>query len=302
MVVGIPRSGLLVANLLALYTNLPITDLDGFLEGRVIGTGTRYMPRRHAGLEQLPQKVLVVDDTVLTGREMNTAKSKIALMKPGPQVLYGAVYMSPGNEKVVDYFYELLPARRVFEWNVFHHGGLSSFCIDIDGVLCRDPTSEENDDGQGYMRFIEHVEPWIVPDKTVGWLVTCRLEKYRRPTEQWLERNGIKYQHLIMMDLPDKMSRVRSGSHGTFKGRVYKETDSALFIESSFWQATEIARLSGKDVLCMETREMVRPSSLSRNYHRGYRLAKLAIQNPSRVIKFLRKRLGIEISRRTSGS
>ena len=32
LVVGVPRSGLLAANLLALYRNLPFTDLEGYCE------------------------------------------------------------------------------------------------------------------------------------------------------------------------------------------------------------------------------------------------------------------------------
>ena len=40
LVVGLPRSGLLAANILALYRNLPVADLDGFLAGRTLGAGT----------------------------------------------------------------------------------------------------------------------------------------------------------------------------------------------------------------------------------------------------------------------
>ena len=39
IVAGIPRSGLLVANLLALHLNLPKTDVAGLEEGRVIASG-----------------------------------------------------------------------------------------------------------------------------------------------------------------------------------------------------------------------------------------------------------------------
>ena len=42
LIVGVPRSGLLAANLLALYLNLPMTDVKGLLEGRTISSGKRY--------------------------------------------------------------------------------------------------------------------------------------------------------------------------------------------------------------------------------------------------------------------
>lgn len=35
LIVGIPRSGLLVANLLALHLNLPLTDVEGLIENRI---------------------------------------------------------------------------------------------------------------------------------------------------------------------------------------------------------------------------------------------------------------------------
>ena len=39
LVVGIPRSGLMVATMISLYLNLPLTDVDNFLEGKLISTG-----------------------------------------------------------------------------------------------------------------------------------------------------------------------------------------------------------------------------------------------------------------------
>jgi orotate phosphoribosyltransferase len=39
IVAGVPRSGLLVANLLALHLNIPMTDVAGLVEGRVIQAG-----------------------------------------------------------------------------------------------------------------------------------------------------------------------------------------------------------------------------------------------------------------------
>jgi len=42
----------------------------------------------------------------------------------------------------------------VFEWNALHHSNPERFCVDIDGVLCRDPTEAENDDGESYLEFL----------------------------------------------------------------------------------------------------------------------------------------------------
>jgi orotate phosphoribosyltransferase len=134
---------------------------------------------------------------------------------------------------------------------------LEHSCVDIDGVLCRDPTEEENDDGPMYEDFLVNAEPLLIPSAPVGWLVTCRLEKYRDLTEQWLANHGVIYRELIMMDLPSKAARIAAGSHARFKAEVYANTNAKLFIESSAWQAYEIANRTGKPVFCLETRRMV---------------------------------------------
>ncbi|MFH1719652.1 MAG: phosphoribosyltransferase family protein [Planctomycetota bacterium] len=290
LIVGIPRSGLLVANLLSLYMDIPLTDVDGLLEGRVIQTGPRYKRNDPRGLLSSRRTVLVVDDSVWSGKQMAAVKRMVESAELRHRILYGAVYVKPGSQDVVDYFFEMLQTPRFFEWNVFHRGGMEGFCVDIDGVLCRDPTPEENDDGERYKRFIRTVEPWIIPSKTVGWLVTCRLEKYRSLTEEWLAEHGFKYQHLIMMDLPDKAARLRSQSHAKYKAQVYKTTGARFFIESSQRQAMEIAIRTGKDVLCMETGNIVSPSFLNRNYHGLLRFGRLFLEHPKEALRILRRR------------
>lgn len=41
LIVGVPRSGMFPANLLALYLNLPVTDIDSFRNGHIYQTGER---------------------------------------------------------------------------------------------------------------------------------------------------------------------------------------------------------------------------------------------------------------------
>ena len=41
LIVGVPRSGILVAAMLALYLNLPHTDIEGLIEGRILLPGKR---------------------------------------------------------------------------------------------------------------------------------------------------------------------------------------------------------------------------------------------------------------------
>src|SRR4051812_42153210 len=77
LVVGVPRSGLLAANLVSLAANVPITDLDSFIAGRIFSSGsTKRGPVIRAASEM--RKVLVLDDSINSGAAMRDARAKIA--------------------------------------------------------------------------------------------------------------------------------------------------------------------------------------------------------------------------------
>ena len=262
LVVGVPRSGLLAGTILSLHLNVPLTDLDGFLESRVLATGARL----DADPDETPKRVLVLDDSVLTGSAMSEARARIdaATLPATTEILFGAVYVSPQGKRHVDTYADVVAEPRVFGWNLMHHPGVvPKSCFDLDGVLCRDPTPEENDDGENYREFLTEVEPNVVPNQEIGWLVTARLEKYRPETEAWLARHGIEYGELIMLDLPDKETRQRLGAHAAYKAAVYDECDAVLFVESDHEQALEIARRTDRSVYSVEHDQMIRQDRLT---------------------------------------
>lgn len=259
VIVGIPRSGLLAANLISLHRNLPLTDVDGLIEGRLFIGGPRGYKDDLNNFLAKRRKVLIVDDSISSGCQIKYVKERLCSANLNHSIYFGAVYIKSKrkNGQDVDYFYSCLSPPRCFGWNVMHCECLINTCVDIDGVLCRDPTEKENDDGERYRYFLENVKPIVIPSKTIGWLVTCRIEKYRALTECWLAKHGIKYNHLIMMNFPDKATRVASQSYSSFKASVYKKSGAELFIESSLAQASEIARLAKSYVLCTESMEMI---------------------------------------------
>ncbi len=262
LIVGVPRSGLLAASLLALHRNLPLTDVDGLLEGRILASGPRGRATSLATLSQA-RRVLVVDDSLCGGAAMANVRARLAQSAVADRVLYAAVFVAPGMESSLDFAFEICATPRFFEWNFMHHSCLGEACVDIDGVLCRDPSPEENDDGPRYREFLATVAPNHVPTVEIGALATCRLEKYRRDTVDWLRRNGIRYRALYMMDLPSKEARIRSGSHARFKAIVYRAASAQLFIESSEAQALRIADLAQQPVFCVESGATIFPSPIS---------------------------------------
>jgi orotate phosphoribosyltransferase len=294
LIVGIPRSGMMVANLIALYLDRPFTDIDSFLEGRILNAGSnRYKGPAPKELLNEKRKVLIVDDSSCTGASILEARNMVKRKDFEHDVYFGATYVLEESKDNFDFYYTVLNLPRVFEWNVFNHPILNKSCVDIDGLLCRDPTEVENDDGARYVIFLEEITPKILPKAKIGWLVTCRLEKYREQTETWLRRYNIEYENLVMMNFASKEERVRAGSHAKFKGNVYRKTSALLFIESSLSQAGEIARVSGKDVLCMENHEIINPALINRKLSRVEYLLHLIISNPFEAFRKIRRRIGL---------
>lgn len=266
LIVGIPRSGMLPANLLALYLSKPYTDINSFVNGHIYKAGERG---QFIDIKSF-KKILVVDDSIASGSALQKSKELIQQVSSDFEIKYCAIYVIPGKEKLVDYYFEIVPLPRYFQWNILHHTVLEKACFDIDGVLCVDPTNEENDDGSVYTDFILNAKPLFIPNCKIGTLVTSRLEKYRKETETWLENNNVKYNKLVMLDLPDMKARQKANNHAAHKANTYKQNQYVLFVESSLQQAIEINKLTKKPVLCTENFEMIFESqSISYNLKSG---------------------------------
>lgn len=278
LIVGVPRSGLLAANLLSLHRNILMTDVDGLCDGRLVDNGYRY----GGDVTTVSDigRVLVVDDSVNTGRQMTETRERLDRHDFPFEIEYGAIFISLEGRRYVDHWQEVVTQPRLFEWNIMHHDSMRNWCVDIDGVLCRDPTSEENDDGENYRKFITSVDSRVVPSKRIGWLVTCRLERYREQTEAWLAEHGIEYDELVMMDLPSKEARQEAGNHAQYKAEVYNSTGADLFIESSPHQASEISSISGRPVYCYESNRLVKPGRIRRMRHRGNSYLSQFVESP----------------------
>lgn len=262
LIVGIPRSGLLAALLFSLYLNKPITDLEGLLEGRLLATGKR--PLRDGGNDPIAsaRRILVVDDCISQGAEMAKARAKLEKAGLANKSILLSVYSFPEKSQKADIVLEVVPRPMVFQWSCMHSPNIQSFCVDIDGILCADPIEMEDDDGRRYRNFLKNAKPLFTPVHEIGWLVTCRLEKYRAETEDWLARHGVRYQKLVMMDYEDLAAREEDRRHAEYKAEVYVQSGKELFIESNAGLAERIAELTGRPVLSFTTNTLhTRPAS-----------------------------------------
>ena len=248
-IVGIPRSGIIPAYMIALFLNKKACSLDELLQGTTLSSG---YSREIEGNSEI-KKVLIVDDSIHSGVALAKTKEKIGQVEylKNVEIKYLAIYAREQAIGLIDYYFELVPLPRLFQWNYLNVNTNERCCFDIDGVLCVDPKPEENDDGEKYRNFILKAKPLYIPRYKIKALVTSRLEKYRKETEEWLSKNNVKYDKLYMLDLPNKEDRIRLGAHGKFKAKIFAQSNAELFIESEPKQAEEIARLSGKPCICV---------------------------------------------------
>lgn len=258
-IIGIPRSGMIVAGIIAEYLNVPVIDIDSFCSGCKATGGNRLTL-----IEKKDTKnVLVVDDTCFSGASIKAAKDKLKQFEYN--FIYGVCYLEGPGVDNLDFWLEDVRGFTnnfknivLYEWNIFnHYPFIMQRCMyDIDGVLCLDPPDERNT--EQYEEYIKDATPMYIPKVPIGSIVTFRLNKYRDITEEWLKKNGVKYNNMCMFNAGSWEERNNTGVlPEQFKAAVYKSVPyMMLFVESDDRQAKEIHRLTGKAVLSIEANKL----------------------------------------------
>jgi uncharacterized HAD superfamily protein/hypoxanthine phosphoribosyltransferase len=263
VVVGIPRSGMIPAYLVGLFTNRLVVDLETFLTDGAAGHGrTRQVRNKNQSL-LAAKHILLIDDSIASGQSMRRCADRVRSSSFAGRMTTCAAIVTPAMGGVVDLFFREMAEPRIFEWNAFHHPKVAESCFDLDGVLCIDPSVRQNDDGPLYEEFLRTARPLFVPEQPIGHIVSARLEKHRALTEEWLAKHGVVYGALHLIDLPSKAERERLKPHAAHKARVYRDTDAHLFFESDPEQAREIAQRAERPVLCTTDMILYLPTKLS---------------------------------------
>ncbi|MGL4491348.1 MAG: phosphoribosyltransferase family protein [Tannerellaceae bacterium] len=254
LVVGVPRSGLLPASIIALKLNLPLLTLNEFIDNSKISHGRTRKPSAIIQCAHEANKILIVDDSINSGDSILEVKAKLSaglLNKCKFLAVYGV-----SHDKSVDFILDYVSLPRIFEWNAMYHGIVVDACFDIDGVLCEDPTEEQNDDGSNYLDFLINARPRYLPIVKINTLVTNRLEKYRPQTELWLKKHGVMYDNLEMLNLNSKDDRVMQADYFQHKVNVYKKSGTKIFYESSLQQAKVIFERTKLPVYCVDDNKL----------------------------------------------
>ena len=237
-VIGIPKSGMIPATIMACELRVPLASLGGkFWDGNPT-SGT----------------ILLIDDSLASGEEM--AKSVKAVSLPeGCKVIRAAVYASNlarRHPEVLDYYHKIITRPRYFEWNMWGHPKISRSVLDMDGVLCVDPAVRD-DDGPEYQNALINAIPLHIPSRAVIGIATGRLERWRGITEEWLSKHGIRYGTLHMSPHPTAYARRKARDVPSMKAKAYAASNAMMFIESETKQARRICWESKRPVLATDT-------------------------------------------------
>ena len=236
MVIGVPRSGLMVASRLALLLQVPLAYFD-FNSKKVIDVGGGARHRNVAG-----GKPLVIDDSIDTGASLNSVMEVLG----ANEIYYGAIY---GSDRKYTRFHapiligKHVPNPRLFEWNFLNTKTVETACVDIDGVLCKDPKKYDVDSLRSHYVL---AEPLHRSAYEIDTILTSRPESARLTTQRWLGRNSIRYKNLIMRSNMDMEPEV-------FKSLEYGKSPCTLFVESDDAIAKFVTKHTGKPVICTDT-------------------------------------------------
>ncbi|KEO72152.1 phosphoribosyltransferase family protein [Anditalea andensis] len=261
LVVGIPRSGMIPAYMIALSLNLNCTTVQAYIKNDKLLHGDTRKVSNPMEYPWEATKVLVVDDSISTGRSLNKLKQTFP-----PELLkkstFLAIYSSKPNHSEIDIALQYVSNPRVFEWNIFHHPMLGDSYMEMEGILCQVPTEDQKSTDNRYLEYIRTANTYIVPNHRIKTIITCRKEKYRAETEEWLRINGIKYEQLIMSPSSGKDKSIRSKSSYKIKVKYYKEADAGIFFESDPEEAKQICKVTSKPVYCVGNNRMYTPGIL----------------------------------------
>ena len=230
VVVGIARSGMLPATVVATHWHVPLVATSPFETNGLteLGAGLRMDDK----VARRVRRVVLVDDTIWNGHEMRRWTAIVKDWWPESEICRAAVYVHPQGLEHVDVYAALYAGLHYLEWNLFNCGHAETMATDLDGVLC--------DETSGRPLHVPHRRPVLA-------IVTGRSERVREPTVAWLERWGVKHKALIMGpwdDLPNPKQIA------AWKADWYKRLGATLFVESDPDQARMIAADTGLPVLC----------------------------------------------------
>ena len=256
LVVAVPRSGMLIASIIALKLGKGLTTPEFLRDGKFWHSSS---VKEKLSMDDF-KHVILVDDSADTGRAMSKAVDQIQSIGRNLEVTRASLIVHKETVPKVDLYHQVIEHPRVYEWNILHrkiasYWGYGLLAVDMDGVLCGECPPGVDDHEDLYLDWIKTAKPFLIPAFEIDAIVTNRLEKYRGETEQWLRTQNVKYKTLHMWDLPDKSKR--NGGFARQKINQLLKLKPDMYWESSWWQAQEIWVETKIPTLCIDEMKLL---------------------------------------------
>lgn len=261
---GVARSGMLAATAMACHMHLPLFEVSKKGGLKPVGSGYRFDERQS---EVGNGPFFVVDDSVHDGNTMWLIRNIMP-----KDTIFSTVYARPEISHVIDHYVHIAESPHLFEWNFMNtlmmaplrETGIKDpflgegLALDFDGIISMDPLP--GDDKADSLDWLMNLRPgkYLPRRCAVALIATNRLEKWRKATDQWCEKWGIKYEKMIMSpyDTAEERDANFPKSAMIVKGAAYAKSECNLFVESDPFQAELIHQFTGKPVLCPVSRQL----------------------------------------------
>ncbi len=239
IIAGIPRGGLIIASIIATKYDKPLSTPDELLNGKAWRAET---------LMAKGNKILLIDDTLSSGYTMQKTKEEIKRLNY--QVTTAVLIAENSMGEKADHIYKFIPKPFQCEWDLAHGKGRDSYIVasDLDGVICYDCPEEIYDLSKEYEKWLVNAQLQFLPSYEIDAIVTCRLEKYRAITENWLAEHRVKYHKLYMWDTTEG-ERGYTDNFARHKVELLLKIKPDIFYESSQEEAVLINDLTKIPVL-----------------------------------------------------
>lgn len=242
-VVGVARSGMIPATIMATHLHCPLGEVETFIKAGVFGSGNRM----NGNTPDITKgNIVVVEDGCGLAYALNNAAMRIEVAYPQfrGRIITAAVYATKECKHRINFVAVPDSLPMFYEWAWLNTTYMRSAAWDIDGALCFDgcPPGAYAD-----------AKPLFIPRRyPIPLIITNRLERDRAATEHWLKKMGIMYGRLVMNPTHSEEERASTpGYPSIHKIQAYQAAaDCNLYVESQNNIAGQIYQATGKAVLC----------------------------------------------------
>lgn len=228
-IVGIPRLGLITGAIVSISLGKPLTTVERLIQHKDLNDKVISF-----------KKILLVDDSISTGKTIKKSREEIKNNFPQVEVILAAPYVSTKATEITKHW-RVVGDEMFFESDLTEHPRDDIGC-DIDGVLCEEITP----DVKNLDDFYKTAKTLFIPKYKLKFIASGRFEQYRKVTEEWLKKNGIEYENLILRNKEKSAIEVKVNAIRKFK--------PFLFYESLIIESEQIYMRTGCRILCFENK------------------------------------------------